>query len=181
MIDFKRVGLIGWVSLGAAVAICLPILAVLSSTLGPPNEVWSHLARTALGAYVWNTALLVAGVACGVMSMGVLAAWLVSAYRFPGQRLLEWALMLPLAMPAYVMAYAYTDWLQFTGPVQSALRAATGWQAREYWFPEIRSLPGAAAILALALYPYVYLIARTAFLDVPRSALEAARLAGYSA
>src|SRR5687767_4651558 len=82
-------------------------------------------------------------------------------------------------MPAYVMAYAYTDWLQFAGPVQSALRAATGWQARGYWFPEIRSLWGAAAMLAFALYPYVYLIARTAFVEMPRSSVEAARLAGY--
>jgi iron(III) transport system permease protein len=94
---------------------------------------------------------------------------------------LEWALMLPLAMPAYVMAYAYTDWLQFTGAVQTALRAATGWQAREYWFPEIRSLWGAIAMLSLALYPYVYLIARTAFHELSRSAVEAARLAGLSA
>jgi iron(III) transport system permease protein len=87
--------------------------------------------------------------------------------------------MLPLAMPAYVMAYAYTDWLQFTGPVQSTLRSLTGWEARDYWFPEIRSLAGAAAMLAFALYPYVYLIARTAFNEMPRSAIEAGRLAGY--
>jgi iron(III) transport system permease protein len=91
------------------------------------------------------------------------------------------ALVLPLAMPAYVMAYAYTDWLQFTGAVQTALRAATGWQAREYWFPEIRSLGGAVLMLSLALYPYVYLLARTAFLDLSRSALEAGRLSGLSA
>src|SRR5688572_4325835 len=84
-------------------------------------------------------------------------------------------------MPAYVMAYAYTDWLQFTGPVQSALRAATGWQARDYWFPEVRSLPGAAVMLSFALYPYVYLVARAAFQDLSRSAIEAGRLAGYGA
>ena len=168
-------------SLGAAGLIALPILAVLASLLQPGAGAWAHLASTALGSYVVNTALLAAGVAAGVISIGVLSAWLVTAYRFPGQRVLEWALMLPLAVPAYVMAYAYTDWLQFTGPVQTALRAATGWQAREYWFPEIRSLPGAVAMLALALYPYVYLIARTAFRDVSRSALEAGRLAGYTA
>ena len=181
MLDFKRVGILGWVSLAAAALILLPILTVVASVLGPASDTWGHLARTALDDYIWNTALLLAGVACGVVCTGVLTAWLVSAYRFPGQRMLEWALVVPLAMPAYVMAYAYTDWLQFTGPVQSALRAATGWQAREYWFPEMRSLPGAAAILSLALYPYVYLIARTAFLDLSRSALEAGRLAGYSA
>jgi iron(III) transport system permease protein len=178
---FQRVGFLGAISLGAAALILLPILAVVASVLGPASETWAHLARTLLGDYVLNTALLAACVAAGVLSIGVLSAWLVTAYRFPGQRLLEWALVLPLAMPAYVMAYAYTDWLQFTGPVQSLLRAATGWQAREYWFPEIRSIPGAAAMLSFALYPYVYLLARTAFLDVSRSALEAGRLAGYSA
>jgi iron(III) transport system permease protein len=169
------------VSFAAAGLILLPILAVFSSLVGPAGETWAHLARTVLGAYVVDTALLAAGVAAGVVSMGVLSAWLVTAYRFPGRRVLEWALVLPLAMPAYVMAYAYTDWLQFSGPVQTALRAATGWQAREYWFPEIRSLPGAIAVLSLAFYPYVYLLARTAFADVSRSALEAGRLAGLSA
>ena len=181
MLYFQRVGFLGAISLGAAALILLPILAVVATVLGPASETWAHLARTLLGTYVLNTALLVACVASGVLSIGVLSAWLVTAYRFPGQRVLEWALVLPLAVPAYVMAYAYTDWLQFTGPVQTALRAATGWQAREYRFPEIRSIPGAAAMLSFALYPYVYLLARTAFLDVSRSALEAGRLAGYSA
>ena len=165
--------------IGAALA--LPILAVLANVFGGASDAWSHIAATALTRYAVNTLLLLVAVACGVISMGVLSAWLVSAYRFPGRDTLEWALMLPLAMPAYVMAYAYTDWLQFTGPVQTWLRAATGWQAREYWFPEIRTLWGAAVVLAFALYPYVYLIARTAFLDLSRSAIEAGRLAGYGA
>jgi iron(III) transport system permease protein len=180
MLYFQRLGFLGGISLGAAALILLPILAVLASLLGTAGETWAHLARTTLGSYVLNTALLVLGVGIGVSSIGVLSAWLVTAYRFPGKRLLEWALMLPLAMPAYVMAYAYTDWLQFTGAVQTALRALTGWQAREYWFPEIRSLGGAALVLSLALYPYVYLLARTAFLDLSRSALEAGRLSGLS-
>ena len=90
-------------------------------------------------------------------------------------------LVLPLAMPAYVMAYAYTDWLQAAGPVQALLRDLTGWKVREYWFPEIRSLPGAAAMLSFALYPYVYLLARNAFLEQSRTTMEAARLAGYGA
>jgi iron(III) transport system permease protein len=170
-----------WLSVGIALVLALPILAVLESVLEPSGETWRHLAATVLPRYVGNTAALLALVAVGVISIGVVSAWLVATYRFPGARLLEWALMLPLAMPAYVMAYAYTDWLQYTGPVQSTLRAATGWQAREYWFPEIRSLPGAAVVLALALYPYVYLIARTAFRDLSRSALESGRLAGLSA
>lgn len=166
-------------SIGIAALLALPILWVVGSALQPAGDAWRHIAGTVLGPYVANTALLLGLVACGVISIGVLSAWLIASYRFPGARLLEWALVLPLAMPAYVMAYAYTDWLQFTGPVQSALRALTGWQAREYWFPEIRSLAGAAAMLSFALYPYVYLIARTAFHDMPRSAIEAARLAGH--
>jgi iron(III) transport system permease protein len=181
MLYFQRVGFLGGISLGAAALILLPILAVVASVFGAASDTWAHLVRTALGQYVANTALLLLGVGMGVTSIGVLSAWLVTAYRFPGQRMLEWALILPLAMPAYVMAYAYTDWLQFTGPVQTVLRATFGWQAREYWFPEIRSLGGAAALLAFAFYPYVYLLARTAFLDLSRSALEAGRLAGYTA
>jgi iron(III) transport system permease protein len=169
-----------FVSIAIAVLLVLPIASVLGSLFAGSGDTWAHLAATSLPKYVGNTALLLAGVACGVISIGVLCAWLVTVYRFPGRDVLEWALMLPLAMPAYVMAYAYTDWLQFTGPVQSALRAATGWQAREYWFPEIRSLCGAVAMLTLALYPYVYLIARTAFLELSRSAVEAGRLAGLS-
>jgi iron(III) transport system permease protein len=167
--------------MGIAALLALPILWVAGSALQPGGDAWRHIAGTVLGPYVANTGLLLGLVACGVISIGVLSAWLIATYRFPGARLLEWALVLPLAMPAYVMAYAYTDWLQFTGPVQSALRALTGWQAREYWFPEIRSIGGAALVLSLALYPYVYLIARTAFRDLPRSALEAGRLAGHSA
>src|SRR5688572_10045405 len=164
-----------------AALLALPVVSVVMSVFSGAGETWQHLAATALPRYVLNTALLLAMVACGVISIGVVSAWLVTAYRFPGRDLLEWALLLPLAMPAYVMAYAYTDWLQFTGPVQSALRAATGWQARDYWFPEVRSLPGAAVMLSFALYPYVYLVARTAFQDLSRSAIEAGRLAGYGA
>jgi iron(III) transport system permease protein len=168
-------------AIAVALLLALPMLIVAASVLQPAGEAWRHIADTLLARYTLNTALLVALVACGVMSIGVISAWLVATYRFPGVRVLEWALVLPLAVPAYVMAYAYTDWLQFTGPVQGALRALTGWGAREYWFPEIRSLGGAAVVLSLALYPYVYLIARAAFRDLPRSAIEAGRLAGYSA
>jgi iron(III) transport system permease protein len=176
-----KLGALGVASLAIAAALALPIVSVLASLFGGASDAWAHLAATALPRYVGNTLALALLVGLGVTSMGVVSAWLVTAYRFPGRGFLEWGLMLPLAMPAYVMAYAYTDWLQFTGPVQSALRAATGWQAREYWFPEIRSLWGAAAMLSFALYPYVYLVARTAFHDLPRSAIEAGRLAGHGA
>ena len=175
----RPLGALGWAALGVAALIVAPILAVVGNIFGPGESTWAHLASTVLPGYLVNTGLLLVGVTWGVVSIGVLSAWLVTAYRFRGQRILEWALILPLAMPAYVMAYAYTDWLQFSGPVQSALRAATGWQAREYWFPEIRSLYGAAAMFSFALYPYVYLLARTAFLEQSRSAIEAGRLAGH--
>lgn len=176
-----RRGVLGWISLAAAVLILLPVVAVVSSVFRSGTGAWSHLAATVLGTYVANTLLLLLGVTAGVVSIGVLSAWLVTAYRFPGRRLLEWALIVPLAMPAYVMAYAYTDWLQYTGAVQTGLRALTGWQAQDYWFPEIRSIGGAIMVLSFALYPYVYLLARTAFLDLSRSAVEAGRLAGYTA
>jgi iron(III) transport system permease protein len=177
----RPLGTLGLIALAIAAMIAAPVVAVVANAFGPGESTWAHLARTVLPAYLWNTFLLLIGVAYGVVSIGVLAAWLVTAYRFPGRRVLEWALVLPLAMPAYVMAYAYTDWLQFTGPVQTQLRALTGWQAREYWFPEIRSVYGAAAMFSFALYPYVYLLARTSFLELSRSALEAGRLAGYGA
>ena len=176
-----RLGPLGIATLAIGAALALPIASVLASFFAGTSDTWRHLAATALPRYVLNTLLLLLAVNWGVISMGVLSAWLVTAYRFPGRGVLEWALMLPLAMPAYVMAYAYTDWAQFTGPVQSSLRALTGWQARDYWFPEIRSLWGAAAMLSFALYPYVYLIARTSFRELSRSAIEAGRLAGYSA
>ena len=176
-----RLGWLGWVSIAAAALVLAPIVAVVWNIFLPSETTWSHLASTVLPSYIWNTLLLILMVALGVIACGALPAWIVTAYSFPGQRILEWALVLPLAVPAYVMAYAYTDWLQAAGPVQSALRAITGWQVREYWFPEIRSLPGAAAMLSFALYPYVYLLARAAFLDQSRTTMEAARLAGYGA
>lgn len=159
----------------------VPIAAVVSNVFGSGGAAWAHLVDTVLPGYILNTAALLAGVAYGVVSIGVLSAWLVTAYRFPGHRVLEWALILPLAVPAYVLAYAYTDWLQFSGPVQTLLRDLTGWRAREYWFPEIRSLGGAMAVLSFALYPYVYLLARAAFLDQTRATTESARLLGYGA
>ena len=174
-----KLGWLGWSSMTVACLALAPIAAVVSNIFVPSQATWSHLLATVLPEYIWNTLQLVLVVAIGVLLFGVTTAWLVSAYRFPGQQVLEWALVLPLAMPAYVMAYAYTDWLQAAGPVQSLVRELTGLKVREYWFPEIRSLPGAAAMLTFALYPYVYLLARTAFLEQSRTTMEAARLAGY--
>ncbi len=176
-----RLGYLGWVSVIVALLVLAPIVAVVINVFLPSQDTWAHLASTVLPDYIWNTLRLISLVALGVILLGVISAWLVTAYRFPGQRVLEWALVLPLAMPAYVMAYAYTDWLQAAGPVQTLLRDLTGWKVRDYWFPEIRSLPGAATMLSFALYPYVYLLARTAFLEQSRTTMEAARLAGYGA
>ena len=162
-----------------AALIGVPILAVCASLLQTGEGVLAHLGETRLPLYVTNTLKLAALVGLGAGVVGVGAAWLVTMCRFPGRGAMEWALALPLAFPAYVLAYAYTDLLDHAGPVQSALRAAFGWGPRDYWFPEIRSLGGAAAMLTLVLYPYVYLLARAAFLQQSVAAFEVARTLGY--
>ena len=162
-----------------AAVLALPVIVVLLNLLTPSTDTWRHLARTVLGDYITNSLLLMLGVAFGVIVGGVSTAWLTTMCRFPGRRMFEWALLLPMAVPAYVMAYAYTDLLQFAGPVQSALRELTGWGVHEYWFPDVRSLGGAVVMLALVLYPYVYLLARAAFLEQSDSMLEVARVSGY--
>lgn len=164
-----------------ALLIAVPIAVVGASVLSPATDTWRHLVDTVLAETIVNTLWLLAGVTAGVLLLGVPTAWLVATCRFPGHAWLEWALVLPLAMPAYVIAYAYTDALQFAGPVQTWLREITGWRARGYWFPEIRSLGGAVALFSLVLYPYVYLTARAAFLQQTQNTLEAARLLGLGA
>lgn len=162
-----------------ALVLALPVIVVLLNLLAPATDTWRHLVATVLGEYVINSLLLMLGVALGVIVGGVSTAWLTTMCRFPGRRVFEWALLLPMAVPAYVMAYAYTDLLQFAGPVQSLLRELTGWGVREYWFPDVRSLGGAVLMLSLVLYPYVYLLARAAFLEQSDSMLEVARVSGY--
>ncbi|MGE5522634.1 MAG: ABC transporter permease [Rhodospirillaceae bacterium] len=162
-----------------AALIALPVVVVVLHVFAPSHGTWSHLASTVLPEYVLNSLLLMAGVGAGVVLGGVATAWLTTMCRFPGRRMFEWALLLPMAMPAYVMAYAYTDFLQFSGPVQSMLREAMGWHAGEYWFPDIRSLGGAAFMFTFVLYPYVYLLARAAFLEQSDSMLEVARASGF--
>jgi len=170
------------VAVTLAVLAALPVAAVLGLGLAPGHGgVWSHLAATVLPEFVANTLALVALVGAGVAFGGTVTGWLITHRRFPGARFFEWALLLPLAVPAYVMAYAYTDWLEYAGPVQTALRHALGWSRGNYWFPDIRSLGGAAAMFVAVLYPYVYLLARTAFLERPASLTEAARTMGLDA
>jgi iron(III) transport system permease protein len=172
---------LGFVAVLLACLLALPILVVASSVFTPTDGTWSHLASTVLPGYIRNSLLLMCGVAVGVIVGGVTTAWLTVMCRFPGRRFFEWALLLPMAVPAYVMAYAYTDFLQFAGPVQTWLREMTGWGPREYWFPEVRSVSGAVLMLSFVLYPYVYLLARSAFLEQSDSMLEVARVCGYGA
>lgn len=165
-----------------AAALCLIVAAPLLALLGyigqPTEGLWAHLASTVLPEYVRNSVLLCLGVGVMTLAVGAGAGWLVTMYRFPGQRLLNWALVLPLAMPAYVLAYAYTDFLQVTGPLQTLLRELTGWGWRDYWFPNIRSLGGAVLVLSAAFYPYVYVLARAGFAEQSTCALEVSRTLG---
>lgn len=159
--------------------VALPLLGLSASLFAPgAGASWSHLGETGLPAYARTSVVLVLLVAMGTAVVGVGTAWLTAAYRFPGSRTLSWALVLPLAVPSYVIAYAYTDLLQFSGPVQSWIRETWGLRAREYWFPDIRSLGGAAAVFTWVLAPYVYLPVRAAFAEMPANLGEAARLAG---
>jgi len=170
----------GWTlaTLMIAALVALPVMVVASRVFVPTDGVWDHLVRTVLWEYVGNTLRLVVLVGAGTAIIGVGTAWLVTMCRFPGSRMLEWALLLPLAVPAYVMAYTYTDLLQFVGPIQSGLRAMFDWTRRDYWFPDIRTVEGAAAMLTLVLYPYVYLLSRAAFLEQSVCVLEVSRTLG---
>lgn len=167
-----------WVAAGLCL---LPMTAVAVAALSGGLETVTGLAETVLFNYTWTTALmcLIIGFCTAVIGTGT--AWLVTATDFPGRRVLEIALVLPLTYPAYVLAYAYTDLLDHPGLVQSTLRDLTGWGPREYWFPEIRSLGGAAAMLTFVLYPYVYLLARAAFIQQSASQYLAARTLGRGA
>ncbi len=159
--------------------LALPVLAVLASWLQwtPQSmDLLRQMATTVLPDYAWTSALLCLLVALGVTVLGLLTAAAVTLFDFRGRGVFEWLLLLPLAMPAYVVAYAYTDFLQFSGPVQVALREAFGW--RGALWPDVRSVWGAALVFTLSLYPYVYLLARTALLERVASLMEAARLLG---
>jgi iron(III) transport system permease protein len=166
-------------ALAIAAMVAAPVVIVFAHFFLPSEGAWSHLASTTLPGQIANTVLLTSGVAAGCVLIGVTAAWLITMCRFPGDRFFEWAMLLPMAMPAYIMAYADTDLLQFAGPVQTALREFMGWRRGDYWFPEIQSLGGAITILTLALYPYVYLLARAAFLEQSVAAIEVARTLGH--
>jgi len=172
------VDLLSLSALAVAALVVAPIVSVLAALLQESGGGWAHMLDTVLPRYVGNTLALGALVAVGAGAVGTGAAWLVTTCRFPGRGLFEWALAMPLAFPAYVLAYAYTVLLDHPGPVQTALRATFGWGPRDYWFPEVRSLWGAALMFVLVLYPYVYLLARAAFLQQSARAFDVARTLG---
>ncbi len=158
----------------------IPYIGVFAAAASGSFETLSHLAETVLGRYVTTTLILVVLVMLGTAAIGAGAAWLVTMTEFPGRKWMEIALALPLAFPAYVLAYGYTHVLDHPGIVQSTLRDITGWGPRDYWFPEIRSIGGAAMMLTLVLYPYVYLLARAAFAAQGASTFLAARVLGQT-
>ncbi|MFZ1468907.1 MAG: iron ABC transporter permease [Paracoccaceae bacterium] len=171
----------GW-TLGAgliAALVLAPVVSVIWIAFHPTENIWPHLIATVLPRYLKTTLILMAGVAVLTAAVGTGAAWLVSMYQFPGRRWLAAALIFPLAIPAYVGAYALLDVMDYAGPVQSALRAAFGWTtARDYWFPETRSVWSAILVLSAAFYPYVYILARAAFAEQSGATYEVARALG---
>ncbi|MEP1214060.1 MAG: iron ABC transporter permease [Marinobacter sp.] len=162
--------------------VVLPVLSVIILALFPDENIWPHLLDTTLPRYLTTTLQLMAGVAVITLTIGLATAWTVTMCEFPGRRFFEWAMLLPFAVPAYVIAYVYTSLLDYAGPVQTALREWFGWRnAADYWFPEIRSLEGATLMIGLVLYPYVYLLARAAFLEQSPSLFAVSRSLGHSA
>lgn len=168
------------ISVLVALLLALPVMVILTNVLTGQANVWQHLIDTVLADYISSSLILMLGVGSGSLLLGVPTAWLTSVCRFPGHKWLAWALLLPLAVPAYIIAYTYTGLLDFAGPVQSLIRDLTGLSYGEYWFFEVRSLAGAIVMLSLVLYPYVYLMARAAFLEQSANTLEVSRSLGYS-
>ena len=154
----------------------LPILAIFLTSIGETDDLFSHLMSTVMPTYTFNTVVLAAGTMALSLVFGIPSAWIMAMCRIPSERILQWALVLPLAMPGYIVGYIFTDWLDFAGPVQILLRDLTGWGPGDYWFPDIRTLTGAIIVLALVLYPYVYLLCRAAFMEQNVSLLQSARL-----
>jgi len=163
-----------------AFVVALPVLIIVASLFGAESgATWGHLWRTVLATYVVNSLILMLGVGTLTLILGVPAAWFTAVCEFPGRRLFIWLLPLPLAFPAYIIAYTYTGLLDYPGPVQTFIRDVTGWGRGDYWFPPVRSLGGAIIMLGLVLYPYVFLLARASFIERSASALEVSRTLGY--
>lgn len=173
---FNGISIWHLLSLILAFIVAWPLFVIFSAWFQPESVIWRHLADTVLVDLVLNTLVLAFGVTSGVLVLGVGLAWLTALCEFPGRRFFDWALMLPLAMPAYVLAFVVVGMLDFSGPVQGVLRSTFG--PGGYWFPEIRSTGGVIAVMVLVFYPYVYMLSRAAFLTQGRSTLESARVLG---
>ena len=174
-----------WKVSSAAIAalVFFPILTLFFlAAINDQNseQIWHHLAKTVLNDYVSGSLKLMLGVTVLTLFLGVGSAWLVTQYRFTGSRFFNWALLLPLAMPTYITAYSYTGLLDVAGPIQTGIRNNLGLSYGDYWFPEIRSISGAIFVMSFVLYPYIYLLARSAFLDQSQHLKDAAQLLGYS-
>lgn len=163
-------------SVALATLLVLPILAIFFTAIGQTDDVFAHLMSTVMPTYAFNTVVLTLSVMALALLFGIPSAWLMAMCRLPGEKVLQWALVLPLAIPGYIVGYIFTGWFDYAGPIQVWLRAQTGWMAGEYYFPDIRSLAGASIVLALVLYPYVYLMCRAAFMEQNVSLLQSARL-----
>ncbi len=157
-----------------------PVFVVFSSLFTGDGDNWQHLFDTVLVDYIQSSLTLALGVGAGAFALGTSLAWLVARYEFSGKRYFQWLVFLPMAMPAYIIAYTYTGMLDYAGPVQSAIRDIFGWGYRDYSFPDIRSMGGAILVMSLVLYPYVYMLARTAFLSQPKQMLEVSTSLGAS-
>lgn len=177
-------GNLGWsvAALVTAAVVGAPIVAVGVLATGSSGDTWPHLLSTVLPSATVRTIWLMLGVGTVTLVVGTGTAWLVTMYRFPGRGIFEWLLLVPLAMPTYIIAFCYLELLDYSGTVQTALRAAFGWRnAADYWFPDIRSLGGAIFVMSFVLYPYVYLAARASFVQQSVCVLEVSRTLGRTA
>ncbi len=165
---------------GVVLITAAPVLVLALALMAGPGPSLPHLISTVMPEVLVTTLGMSVLVACGTALIGTVCAWLVTTYHFPGVRLFDWLLLLPLAVPTYIIGYVYTDALAYAGPVQTSLRGFFGWSRGDYWFPDIHSLPGVSTVLVLVLYPYVYLSARASFLEQASGMLEAARTLGHS-
>lgn len=171
--------LLGAAALVTGLGLALPVVTIIILAFMPTENIWPHLVATVLPGYVMGTLALMAGVGLITFAVGTAVAWLVTMCRFPLRPLFVWASLLPLAMPGYIVAFAYVDFMSYAGPLQTWLRGVFGWtRPSDYWFPEIRSLGGAIFVLSMVLYPYVFLTARASFIRQPATQLEVARALG---
>jgi len=184
LVVYRSIVLSNWNiwSVSVAIIACLiiaPILAIFYSAFGEDNSLWNHLLSTVLPRYISNTLILMSGVGCLSLIFGVSTAWVVTRYNFPLKFFFEWSLLLPAAVPAYIIAYTYTDIFEYAGPFQKILRDFFGWQnSQDYWFPNIRSMGGAIFVMASVLYPYIYLLTRSSFISTPISFYHASSIHG---